>query len=273
MYDTIIIVVEDPNTATTAASIIPVSDILKRFFIFIGQTPTINDLKWLTINDNHLILENITNFGEEFINIAIRTGILYTRANNFIFCSTNNLPSEKEILGVLKNTIKTKKTELIIESNFLCASREYLLFYGFDDLYNKFNENIFNSSNQSTNQYELAQAINGQESSEETVISALNELIDLNKIHLKQDLKIFEISNFWNKARKTFKSLDSSNPQVIIYYFPIDKSTLEKERKNIPPNGAIIITTMDTETTKELPNPFQKLKTNTGIFLSIYTHI
>lgn len=270
MHDLLIIIISDLEQIVQIIENTPHNKKLKRFFVFIGPKPGSNDLNGITSDDLYLLLENAVQQTTDPYNMAIRAAILYSRANNFLFGTTNSIPNIGQIettLHELRLNASQGQLNLIVKNNLICLSKEYLLFKGFEELYTEISK--LTSTESKVDEFELAQALSGKPANEETIIAAIKEIVNLKFVSFPDGGVDDTSDSLIIKLQKISKSLTEENPHVIIHSDIISLERLEEERNKIPQDGAIIMcTAIPFETNLE----FQKLESkDPKLFINIFT--
>lgn len=266
MYSTIVIIVTDPSDAIKIEPKVSHNADTKRLFVFIGQKPTVDDLRWITPDDMYLILENAIDLGDNAYKMAIRAGVLYTTSNAFIFCNANNIPNDGVITQLIKKAtqkISDQDIGLFTEDSAIAINREYILFSGFDTLYIDFLNTL--QQNPKINPIQIAQAMSGQPVSEDIAIAAINELCPLEHVYSEQSIPN---SSFWNKA---IKSTESKQPKSILFCQEVAPDLISIARTKIASDGIVIIELDNNQPIPTGTTPFQTFRTTTGKTILIYT--
>jgi hypothetical protein len=273
MYKSIIVIINESNQIEQATTIIPKSDNIQRFFIFIGKRPTVGELSFINNEDNYLILEDANKLGQLAIEMTIRAGILYSQANYFNFCLSSSLPSIANIeqtFNKLEQNASRNIIDIITSDKTVGISRESLLFSGFNDMYQKINDLVNNILNLSSDvQYDLSQAISGTPSPEVVIIQAIKEFVLLSEVKIESSNKETPILKL---IKNEILSYSENKPRIIIFTDIIDKSKLKSACNKIPNDGVVIYIVDNLKQLEELPEPYQTLKVDTGEIILIYVH-
>jgi len=256
MLKTIIVITQNPIDIIN----IPNNEEFKLFFIFVGNRPSIEELNYISEKDNYLILENAIQLGNKFMEIAIRAGILLSsQFNEFLFCFSNNFPNINNIKQTFNEL--NNKIEIITTDQCIGVSKEFLLFYGFDDLYK-----YVNKIQLPDDIIDLAEAMNGKPSSCETTITAIKEFVDFTDVFVVSEIP----GKIGEKITENIINYNIEIPKTIIFSDNINKDELKEATQRIPSDGAVILITNEPE---KYENPFQLLKINTGENILIYTKL
>jgi hypothetical protein len=253
---------------------------VRNFVIFMGQHPGEDHLSMLSSQDTYLILENIVAMDMTGIEMAVRAGVIYNNANNIIFAAANNYPSLQQsvfLFDTLKKDSTEDNPEILAKDGLVCVSKEYLLFYGFDNLYEKCKETLIDKSHKSStddisNQLDLAKAMSGNPCSDQIIVQAIHEIVVPKTICINNHNKNTDMEDFWNDFIKSSDITLDLKANMIVFLGVPTKQQLDVARNEIPQDGIVIINTDKVINITRLGEPYQILKSDKGWTLYMYTH-
>ena len=270
MHKTIVVIIDRPESTEKINNQIPRNKSLQRFFVFIGQRPSMSELEIIENGDNYLILEDATTLGIEATKIALRAGILYSESNYFVFCSDKSnitTTQAEQIFSKIKQEHISGDTGIILDSDVIGVSREYLLFAGFDELYDKFlTINTTQQITETADFIEVAKAMSGEPVNNQALLAAIGELCELTnvEIHEENNFSILTV------LKSHINNYTSENPKIIIYSTPISKAVLKHACNKIPTNGIVLVVTDTPQKMLDIQQPFQLFKSNQGESILCY---
>lgn len=270
MYKTIIVVVQNTKDAETAALNLPHNETLKRFFVYVDERPLPSELLWKTNDDFYIVLEKAINLNDAAFEIAFRAGILYTKADQFIFCMSNDTPNEQIINKTFNTLIHSYEMNIIKEDNFIALNREYILYYGFEEIYKQIK---YMNRSTTISKISLAQTMAGEPSTLADAIKALKEFVDLDTLYIEGREE--DITPTIQEIAYNFRHRSDENANVILYQYSKNPITFKEEFNRligcIPNNGLVILVTTEGDYIEQIAKPFQKFNLLTGEAMFLYT--
>jgi len=263
-HDTVVILCKTLEDARLADKTIPASVSFNRFFVFLGRRPKDVDLSWITSPDSHICIERALDWSREAEAIGVRAGLMYTTGWDLYFCWADKLPRYSEILlcrGYLQS-------ESIVHGESVWGMRrEHFVMHGLDKYpsNNTHSSDIVRPMDAETEEIYLGKALRGLPVPPNIAVKAVRELAAVSRMkgiwhpndpHLNLIKQIVALG-----------ATDYSTPLSIVVASDTDDKEIEKLRRQIAPNGAVIKVSSHPASTMK---PYKVVKVENGPEIQLY---
>ncbi len=264
----LIFICDQTSNAISSSKLLPRQRDLNRFFVFIGEKPTEDELSFLSPQDIHVCLHGLASWNEQGDQAAIRAGILYSNAYHLIFCKASQPPALATVNSV-KNQLNSGSS-LAHGENVWGVSREHIVLNGFNDAY------IANSPQEDKlleehhiNEIEITKAMMGLPVTAAAILLALREVVPLQGMHLD----IAQPGEFDALLHSLFRyatSVDSELPTTILLgecSYPQFKNALSRT----PTTGAVVLPVKQPEMWIQQDKPYRRFRCIDGYEVLIFS--